>query len=106
MSDPWIVLGGIAGIAVLYVLVPVVGDAFARFRHPRAVRCPETGTLAEVGVAAGRAALSAAYGDPDLRVERCSLWPGRQGCAQRCVGEAPPARPATALDEVARHIAR
>ena len=107
MSNPWTVLAGLAGIAVLYVLLPVMGDAFARFRGSRGLRCPETGTTAEVGVDAGHAALTAVYGEPDVRVGSCSLWPERQGCAQRCVGEGATVRAVTAhAEEAARALAR
>jgi hypothetical protein len=86
MTDPWLVIAGIVALAVGYVLIPVVADAFARFRTPRHLRCPETGARAQVEVDAGHAALTAAIRVPVARVKRCSLWPERLGCAQRCLG--------------------
>jgi hypothetical protein len=85
MSDPWIVLVGIAVIAAGYVLLPVAYDAWVRFRGGRQVRCPETGEEAEIGLDARRAALSAMFGHPDTRVQHCSRWPARRGCQQGCV---------------------
>ena len=84
MTHPWLVLLGMAGLAVGYVLLPVVGDAFRRFRVSRTFVCPETGAKAQVGLDATHAALSAAYGHPHVRIARCSLWPERQGCDQDC----------------------
>ncbi len=86
MNAPWITLLAIAAAAVFYVLVPVVADTFYRYRQKRAVRCPETGAEAEVQIDAAHAALTAVPGPPELRVEVCSLWPERQGCAQACLG--------------------
>ncbi len=88
MSDPWIVLAGIAVVAVGYVLLPVAYDAFLRFRGTRAVRCPETGARAEVDLDARGAALTALFAHPDPRVERCSEWPDREGCEQACLSQA------------------
>ena len=86
MNDPWIALVGTAAIALVYVLLPVMGEVFARFRAVRQLPCPETAADAEVAVDARHAALTAAVGRPVLRVRRCSFWPGRLGCAQDCLG--------------------
>ena len=85
MSAPWIVLAAIVALAVAYVLLPVVGAVFLRFRGTRELACPETGTNAEVGAAAGWAAFTAAFRNPILRVKHCSLWPGRRGCEENCL---------------------
>ncbi len=85
MTAPWILLAAIAALAVVYVLLPVIGAVFARFRAPRALACPEAGTRAEVAADAGWAAFTAAFTRPVLRIKRCSLWPGRSGCAQKCL---------------------
>jgi hypothetical protein len=84
MTHPWLVLLGIAALAAVYVLLPVVGDAFRRFRASRMLVCPKTGTAAQVAPDAAHAALTAAYGRPRVRIARCSLWPERQGCDQDC----------------------
>jgi hypothetical protein len=99
MTDPWAVLAGLAAIGFLFVLVPVVATVYLGLRAPRWLRCPEAQVLAGVAVDAGRAAWTAAFGQPRLRVRDCTLWPERAGCAQHCcelpeiAGHAEPARP-------------
>ena len=85
MSAPWIVLVAIVALAVAYVLLPVVGAVFLRFRGTRELACPETGATAKVGADARWAALTAAFRHPVLRVKDCSLWPGRRACEQNCL---------------------
>jgi hypothetical protein len=85
MSAVWVLLLAIGTLAVAYVLVPIVADAFVRHRRKRTLRCPETGLVAEVQVDARHAALTAIPGPPEVRVQDCSLWPDQHGCAQRCV---------------------
>jgi hypothetical protein len=87
MNAP-LLLVGLALVGIVWVLVPVAGDAVAWYRGPRRVRCPETGADVEVGFDLRRAALGATLGRPMLRIARCALWPGRRGCRQACVGEA------------------
>ncbi len=85
MSAPWILLAAIVAVAVVYILLPVIGSVFFRFRATRGLTCPETGTNAEVGADAGWAAFTAAFRHPIVRVKRCSLWPGQRGCDQSCL---------------------
>lgn len=85
MGTPWIILAAIAALAVAYVVVPVMVDAFLRFRRGQTVRCPETGLMAQVSIDARRAALTAVPGPPTVRVADCSLWPERHGCEEKCV---------------------
>ncbi len=85
MRAPWIVIPAIIAVAVCYVLLPVVADTFRRFRTRKSLRCPVTGEEAQVGIDAGRAALTSAFGRALLRVKNCSLWPERKSCAQDCV---------------------
>ncbi len=100
MSAPWVVIAAIIAVAVCYVLLPVVADTFRRFRAKRSLRCPETGREAEVGIDAGRAALTSAFGRALLRVKNCSLWPERKECAQDCV------RSESEVEEVRRQNVR
>lgn len=85
MSTPWLLLAALVALAVVYVLLPVVGAAFLRFRPTRGLTCPETGAAAEVGADAGWAAFTAAFRHPIVRVKCCSLWPGQRGCDQSCL---------------------
>ena len=96
MPNVGIVLAGIVAIGVLYVLLPVVTDAFLRFRAARRLRCPEAGMSAEVRVDAARTAVGAAFHDPAPRVVACSLWPERAGCEEGCLPAFEAATPATA----------
>ena len=85
MSALLITLLAIAGVAFAYVLVPIAMDTFWRYRSRRMLYCPETGLAADVQIDARHAALTAIPGPPELRVEGCSLWPGRSGCEQACL---------------------
>jgi hypothetical protein len=85
MSAPWMLLLAIGATAILYVLLPVVADVFARYRKPRIVRCPETGTTAEIRIDARHAAATAVPGPPELRVAECSRWPAHDSCDQACL---------------------
>jgi len=95
MNDPWAVLAAIVGVAVGYVLLPVVAETFLRVRAKRRFVCPERGVTAEVGVDARRAALAAAVGRPALQVKTCSLWPERSGCRRSCLSRFEVANPAS-----------
>lgn len=85
MTAPWNTLLAMGAAALLYVLAPIVLNVFSRFRREHAVRCPEADAEAEVRIDPVHAARTAVPGPPVLTVVRCSLWPERQGCAQRCV---------------------
>jgi hypothetical protein len=86
--NPWIALAGIAVLAVIFVLLPVITAALARVRGLRRVRCPETGREVRVGLDTRWAALAAAFGKPAARIDYCSLWPDRRGCRQGCAAAA------------------
>lgn len=85
MNNPGILIGAILALAGLYVLLPRAAHIFGRYREPRALQCPDTGTKADVSIDASRAALTSAFGRPKLRASGCSLWPARRDCAERCL---------------------
>jgi hypothetical protein len=85
MSYPWILIFAILALGIAYVLFPWMAHVFARYRRPRLLRCPETGTKAWVEVDAPHAALTAAFGKPDVRAKECSLWADRGACAESCL---------------------
>ena len=87
MDKPLLVLAAIAGLGLVYVVFPVVMDAFMRYRKIRRVTCPEEKRGAFMNIDAKGAALSAAKGKNQLRVLDCSLWPEKRGCAQRCLAQ-------------------
>jgi hypothetical protein len=49
-----------------------------------AIRCPETGRLAEVDIVAEP---FPAFCMPIITIENCSLWPERKDCGQKCLGK-------------------
>ena len=77
----------IAAVGALYVVAPVMLDAYAHFRGAKLVICPETGEPAEIRVDAAQAAVTAALGPPDAEVRRCSRWPLREYCHEECVSQ-------------------
>ena len=79
------VLTFVLAIAVLSV-IPVTYIYVRKYFHYRKTRtlvCPETRKTAVVKLQAGRAARSAIFDEPDLRVRSCSL--GHENCSQGCV---------------------
>lgn len=85
MTAPLITIAAILALGTLFVLLPVAWDSYRRFRRRRVVTCPETKAIAEIVVDARRAACSSLVGRPRLRVQDCTRWPRRQGCAQDCL---------------------
>jgi hypothetical protein len=83
--NPLILIGAILGLALFYVLGPMLGAELRKARGKRLVTCPETLRPTAVEVDAPHAAMSAALGHPDLRLSSCSRWPERQGCGQDCL---------------------
>ena len=84
MSAIWMILVAMLGLAAICVVIPIMADTFLRYRSRRVVHCPVENTNARVLVDAPIAALTSLLGAPKLRIDRCSLWPDRADCAQRC----------------------
>lgn len=84
MTAPLLTFLAIIAVALLYVVLPIVVDTFARYRAKRMVHCPEEGKPARVLIDATLAAMTAVPGPPKLRIDRCSFWPDRADCGQRC----------------------
>ena len=81
----------IGALAVLTVglLIPfavMTARAYLRWREPRLVRCPQTGTIAHVDVDARTAAATATTGTTELHLRQCTLWP-RPSCVQACLAD-------------------
>ena len=75
MTDALITIAAIATLAVIYILLPVAGDAYRRFVRQRVVTCPQNERLTEIHLDAGYAARSALVGAPKARVNGCTRWP-------------------------------
>jgi hypothetical protein len=85
MERPLLLLAAIAALGAIYVVLPVMMDAFLRYRKHRKLTCPEEKRTASVGIDAKAAAWGAAMDKTQLRVRDCSLWPEKHDCAQRCL---------------------
>jgi hypothetical protein len=85
LADVWKAVPWIVVAAVVIVILPVVAAAYFRYRKSMSVRCPETGTDAEIQVDASHAARTSFPGPPDLRVQTCSHWPEREPCDEECL---------------------
>jgi len=81
------ILGFIAAVGLVYVVLPVVADAYYRFRGTKTIICPETNAPADIELDAVRAAASAAVGYCDLRVVHCTRRHERHYCEQECVAQ-------------------
>jgi len=88
MTTPLITIAAILALGALFVLIPVASDSYRRFRRRRVVTCPETKASAEILIDARHAAGSSLFGNPRLRVNDCTRWPERQGCAEDCLKSA------------------
>jgi hypothetical protein len=75
----------IVAFAILSFIVPPTIGAILRYRGKRVITCPETRHAAGVDVDVKHAALTAAIGNPDLRLRDCSRWPEHRDCGQECL---------------------
>ena len=80
------------GIAIVVIVAGILlvrsipaASAYFTFRGKRLITCPETHRTEAIDVAARQAALTALFGAPTLRLDRCSRWPERQDCGQECL---------------------
>jgi hypothetical protein len=70
---------------LLFALLRRPVSEYFRMRGARVVACPENDQPAAVTVDARRAALTAAAGHEQLRLDSCSRWPDKAGCGQECL---------------------
>lgn len=82
--NPWMILLGLAVVALVFVVVPVGASAFAAWRRPVRLTCPRTRTEAQVRVPALSAAIASLFGR-DAAVKRCSLWHAVLDCREECL---------------------
>jgi len=69
---------------ILFRSIPAI-SAYFTYRGKRLITCPETHDTQAIDVAARKAALTAIFGDPKLKLDRCTRWPERQDCGQQCL---------------------
>ena len=81
-------------LALAVLLVSTLGAEFVRgvrtyrkYRGRRIITCPETHQDAAVRVAAGKAAVQAASGVPNIHLSDCSRWPEKKDCGQDCLAQ-------------------
>jgi hypothetical protein len=87
MQKPLLLIAAIAALGLIYVVVPVMLDAFMRYRKSRSVDCPEAKHPATVQIDAKAAAKAAALDKAELRITQCSLWPERSACRRHCLAQ-------------------
>ena len=80
-----IVFASILSVFALYSVLAPLALNVGRFRGGFQLTCPNGARPADVQVRAGRAALSTAYGDPQLRLRRCSLQRPGEWCNEACL---------------------
>jgi len=82
-----VVMVSLAIIAVFFVYAVLAPTFFGLpgFMRPLALACPHKAVVGNVRVEGTRAALTNAYGKPQLHVLECSLLPHGQSCDQGCV---------------------
>ncbi len=74
-------------LAIYCPALPQAVGACLRHRRRETLACPETESPVSVQVDAACAARTAICGRPLLRVQDCTRWPGRMGCAQGCLAK-------------------
>ena len=86
-----LLMGLLLVMILLAIYCPALPHAiriYLRHRRRETLACPETESPVSVQIDAACAARTAIYGSPYLRVQDCSRWPRRMGCAQGCLAEA------------------
>ena len=83
--NPWVVLPVLLLIALVFVLMPVGARAFAAWRRPVRLTCPQAGRTAQLMVPPLRAAVAAVFGRQTSGVARCSLWHDVRACHEECL---------------------
>ncbi|MFO7695244.1 MAG: hypothetical protein R6V57_19325 [Vicinamibacterales bacterium] len=80
----YLVVAIVAAGALYALLRRPVGEYF-RMRGARVITCPDNQQPAAVTVDARHAAITAAGGHEQLRLDSCSRWPEKAGCGQECL---------------------
>lgn len=87
MTVVFFVLGTLVVVAVAYLALRKPVREFFAVRGDRVVTCPDNDQTVAVRVDARHAAMTAAGGREDLRLEACTRWPEKAGCGQECLAQ-------------------
>jgi len=85
-------LAGLILAGGIVFLIRRLARRYALYSGKRLLMCPETQGYAAVKLDAAAATITSIFGKPDLRVEACSRWPGREDCGQTCVRQSAASR--------------
>jgi hypothetical protein len=77
----------IAVALVLALALARVVWVWRKYHGRRVIQCPENLRPAGVDVDAGRAAVTALFKGPELRLSSCTRWPEKAGCGQQCLSQ-------------------
>jgi hypothetical protein len=80
----WLLGFLVVAILLVVALRKPIREYFA-VRGDRVVTCPENEQVVAVRVDAAHAAVTAAGGREQLRLESCTRWPEKAGCGQECL---------------------
>jgi hypothetical protein len=75
---------GYFALALLIPLTWMAVSVWRKARRPRAVVCPDNGSVSIVGLDSWHAVRMHALGNPEPFIERCSLWRDGAVCEQDC----------------------
>lgn len=85
MTTPMLLITIVLGVFVAFSLVAPLVFNVDRFAGHQRLFCPTHDTYGDLTLHAGGAALSAAYGEPYLRVRRCTLRGDGEPCPEDCL---------------------
>ena len=85
MSTLAIVFAAIIGVFLVYTVLAPTVFGLPAFMRPVELACPHHPVVGRIRIAGLRAALTSAYGRPDLRVIRCSLLGPGKSCDEACL---------------------
>lgn len=69
----------------LFFAIRYFAREYIRYRDSQIITCPENHEAAIVQVDALHAALTSAFGAPDIRLQNCGRWPLMEKCGQECL---------------------
>ena len=80
----YLVAAGLLATSLFFAIRYFVRE-YIRYRDSRMITCPDNGQASIVEVDAIHAAITSAFGQPDIRLQNCGRWPLLQNCGQECL---------------------